>query len=212
MAEIIPSETVDKIFKLPLEVRLICDRKMVFPIMIKGRRDNGAYRIMAETGSNKLWGYNTYEIELKGKVDIEYVRYKGTVVLRTLPGYLGNYEMSNIRLYKADLRKYRRVPYQRKIMIEAPFQQEGRLMNISASGALLYTEEKIPGDYLTFEFILMKRKIRLKAKIIDRFYDERYRQYGIRCNFYDLKFRDKRRLLLLVRGITLNAKRRIGSL
>ena len=100
--------------------------------------------------------------------------------------------MKILNFYKSNQRRYKRVPYRRSIEIVSPIICDAILINLSASGALIHSKEKIEGDSLTIEFELLKKEMELVADIIEQKYNEKLDVYEIRCNFSTIDRRAKR--------------------
>lgn len=212
MADYIDNSKIASIFKLNLESKLICDEKKAFPIIVKGRADKDSFMAMIETGSDDIRSFSKCEIELKGSIDIEYLRYRGRVDVVPIFEQPGYYRLENIRLKRVDGRSYKRVPYRREITITNPIQSKEVLINLSASGALIYSRKEIPGNALSFEFILLKKALKLEARIVEQYYDERNAVHVIRCQFDNIDKRNKKIIQLAVRAITLEAKKRLQNM
>lgn len=211
MSELIPDSIVNQILQLRLSMMLIADSKAAFPIILKNKCGANTYTVMMETGNKEIWQYRKLEIELKGNIDIESVKYRGEVKLMPVDGEPGYYKMAQIKLYKVDKREYRRVPYRRAIKITSPKQMDATLINISASGARLECNEKIENDFLSMEFVLLKKKIRLDARIIEQSYDKELGNYVVRCHFESIDEKTRKIIVKAVKEITLMAKRRLQS-
>lgn len=212
MSELIPDYMVNQIFKLKLPMRLIADNKTVFPIILKSRSPvNNTYTVMIETGKKDIWQYNKLEIELKGRIDIESLKYRGEVRLIPIKNEPGYYKMSHIKLYKVNERRYKRVPYRRAIKLTSPIELEAVLVNISASGAKIECSQKLEDQFLSMEFTLLKKNIALDARIIEQQYDEQSRKYVIRCEFESMDKKTEKIISQAVKEITLMAKERLKS-
>lgn len=211
MLELIPDPVVAQILKLNLSMRLIADQKTVFPMLYKNKSDHNTYTVMIETGNKELWQFQEFEIELKGRVDIEYLKYRGKVKVSAIKDEPGYYKISQVRLYKDNKRVYKRVPYRRAIQIIKPIQSEGVLMNISGSGALIRSQEKIEGNSVTIEFTLLKKPMSLNGTIIEQTYNEELKSYHVRCYFDGIDHRTRKIIRQAVKEITLMAKRRLQS-
>lgn len=209
MQELIPDHIVSQIFKLNLPMRLIADNKIAFPVLLKNRCGRNTYTIMLETGNKDIWNYHKLEIELKGSIDIESVKYRGEVRLTSIKGEPGYYRMDQIKLYKMNAREYKRVPYRRAVKVTSPIETEAVLMNISASGAMLKCHEKIQEDLLSIEFTLLKKSMVLSARIIEQKYEEEQECYIIRCYFDSIDEKTRKIICQAVKEITLMAKRRL---
>ncbi|MBU3803451.1 MAG: PilZ domain-containing protein [Candidatus Cellulosilyticum pullistercoris] len=207
--ELIPDNIVSDIFELRLPSRLIADNKTAFPILLKNKCGNNTYTIMLEAGEKEIWKYRKLEVELKGSVDIESLKYRGEVKLMPIPDEPGYYKMCQIKLYKVNERKERRVPYRRAIEITDPIQVDAVLINISASGAKIECSEKIEGDSLSMKFTLLKKNITLHAKIVEQSYNKEQGKYIIRCYFVSIDKKVKKIISRAVKEITLMAKRRL---
>ena len=117
--------------------------------------------------------------------------------------------MKNIRLYKYNQRFYKRVPYRRLINIMEPISVEATLINFSASGALIHSKKAIEGSGFKFSIILNKRPIILEARIVEQTYNEALDLFTIRCHFENVDEKTRKLLVLTVREIILQAKRRL---
>lgn len=211
MQELMPDHIVSQIFKLNLPMRLIADNKIAFPVILKNRCGRNTYTIMLETGDKDLWRFRTLEIELKGRIDIEFVKYRGEVRLYPINGEPGYYKMDQIKLYKVNERAYKRVPYRRAVKVTSPIETEAILMNISASGAMLKCNEKIEEDFFSIEFTLLKKDMVLSARIVEQIYIEEQKCYMIRCYFDPINEKTRKIIWQAVKEITLMAKRRLRS-
>ena len=148
-------------------------------------------------------------IELKGRIDIEYLKYRGEVELKPLQDEPGYYIMQNVRLYKYNQRFYKRVPYRRLINIIEPNNLEATLINFSASGALIHSRETVEEDSFKFSIVLNKKTTILEARIVEQTYNEELEIFIIRCHFEDIDEKTRKLLVLTVREIILQAKRRL---
>ncbi len=211
MSELIPDRIVSQIFKLKLPMRLIGDNKTVFPIILKNRCNANTYTVRVETGNKDIWQYNKLEIELKGRVDIESLKYRGEVRLIPIKHEPGYFKMSQIKLYKVNERRCKRVPYRRAIKLTSPTEMDAVLINISASGAKLECSEKIEGKFLSMAFTLLKKDIVLDARIVEQKYDESTGNYAIRCHFDGIDQKTEKIISQAVREIILMAKQRLQS-
>lgn len=211
MSELIPDSIVNQILKLRLPMMLIADSKAAFPVILKNRCGTNAYTVMMETGNKEIWQYRKLEVELKGNIDIESVKYRGEVKLMSVDGEPGYYKMTQIKLYKVNNREYRRVPYRRAIEITSPTQMEGTLINISASGARLECNEKIEGEFLSMKLVLLKKNITLDARIIEQSHNKELGNYVVRCHFEPIDEKTRKIIIKAVKEITLMAKRRLQS-
>ena len=209
MKESIPDQIISQIFKLKLQTRLIADSKVAFPISIKGKLGKESYRVRIEAGTKKLASYNQLFIELKGNIDIEYLKYGGEVQITPIIEEPGYYRMKIINFYKLNERQYKRVPYRRAIKITEPIECEGILVNISASGAMIQTKERIDTQDFMIEFVLLRKEMILNAQIVEQKYNEEQGLYFIRCYFNNISHKDKRIIMQAVKEITLMAKRRL---
>lgn len=209
MAELIPKHLIDQIFKLDLDARLIADNKVALPILIKSKAGEDTYRVLLDVGKSEMAAYKKVFLELKGRVDIEYLKYGCEVSLTPIQGTSSYYKMHVLNIYKMNNRRYRRVPYRRAIKIVDPILCDGVLVNLSASGAMIQSDSKIQGDSLTMEFTLLKKNMSLEADIIEQKYNEKLGVYEIRCEFEELDKKSKKILLQAVKEITLRAKRRL---
>ena len=212
MADFIENSKLANIFKLNLPATLTCDDKKIFPIIIKGKADKDSFMAMIETGGADIRSFSKCELELKGSIDIEFLKYRGLVSVTPIFEQPDYYRLENIRLRRIDSRSYKRVPYRRKITITSPVQCEEVLINLSASGALIYSNKELPGNELSFEFTLLKKKLKLDAYIIEQYYDEKNQVNVIRCQFIDIDKHSKKIIQLAVREITLQAKRRLQNM
>ena len=211
MSELIPDSILSQILKLRLPMMLIADNKAVFPMILKNRCGADTYTIMLETGNKEIWQYRNLEIELKGSVDVESLKYRGEVKLMPVKDEPGYYKMSQIKLYKVNKREYKRVPYRRMIKLTSPMKMDAILVNISASGARLECGHKIEGEFLRMEFTLLKKDIVIDARIIEQSYNEALECYIVRCYFESINEKTQKIIIQLVREITLRAKRRLQS-
>lgn len=209
MEELIDSALVPKILKLNLPFRLICDGTKAFPMIIRNKRGVDGYVVAIELGDRDIRQFHKTEIELKGRIDIEYLKYRGEVDLKPLLDEPGYYIMKNIRLYKYNQRFYKRVPYRRLINIMEPISVEATLINFSASGALIHSKEAIEGSGFKFSIILNKKPIILEARIVEQTYNEALGLFAIRCHFENVDEKTRKLLVLTVREIILQAKRRL---
>ncbi len=209
MKKLIDNTLVPKILKLNLPFRLICDGNKAFPMLIRNKRGIDSYIVAIELGDRDIRHFKKTEIELKGRIDIEYLKYRGEVELKPLPGEPGYYIMQNIRLYKYNQRFYKRVPYRRLINITQPISLEATLINFSASGALIYSRELLQGNEFKFSIVLNKKIIFIEARIVEQTYSESLEVFVIRCHFENMDEKTRKLLLLTVREIILQAKRRL---
>lgn len=211
MSELIPDSIVSQIFKLNLPMRLIADNKVFFPMLLRNRCGINTYTVMIETGNKDIRQYQKLEIELKGSIDIESLKYRGPVKLMPVKNEPGYYKMSGVKLYKVNARKYKRVPYKRAINIISPDRMDAILINISASGARLECPKKIEGEFLSMEFVLLKKDIALDARIIEQSYNEESASYVVRCSFESIDEKTRKIISQAVKEIILMAKRRLQS-
>lgn len=209
MSEVIPDSIVNQILQLRLPMVLIADRKAAFPIILKNKCGANTYTVMMEIGNREIWQYRKLEVELKGNVDIESLKYRGEVKLMPVDGEPGYYKMTQIKLYKVNERAHRRVPYRRAIKIISPIQTDAALINITPAGAKIECYEKIEGDALKIEFVLLKKMITLDAKIVEQSYDKEFGVYSIRCYFESIDKKTKRIINRAIKEITLMAKQRL---
>lgn len=209
MKDLIPENVISQIFKLNLSTRLIADNKARIPIIVKERIGEHTYKVIIDVDKSSLDVYKKFVIELRGKVDIEFLKYQGEVKLTPIPNVDGYYKMKILNFYKSDERRYRRVPYRRAIKIVEPIVCDGVLINISASGAFLQSKERIEGDFLTMEFTLLKKQVSLTADIVEEKYNEELNVYEIRCDFDSIDQRSQKIIMKTVKEITLMAKRRL---
>ena len=210
MYELVPEHLVSQVFKLGLETRLIADNKYMIPIIIKGKIRREEYKILAETGERK--GFSSFKkvvIELKGNVDIEFLKYSGEVTITPIQKEPGYYTMRVHKFYKVNERQFKRVPYRRPIVINTAFQQEGILINISGAGAKFQCRSKIETETFGLEFVLLKKNISLTARLIEQKYDEEKEIYIIRCSFENIDKKDQQIIVRAVKEITLLAKKRL---
>ncbi|MBE6023201.1 MAG: PilZ domain-containing protein [Cellulosilyticum sp.] len=210
MEGLIPDQLVEQIFRLKLEARLIADKKATIPIKIKGKHGRDGYKVLINLEKKELDKFSTFFLELKGNVDIEYLKYGGEVKLIPITPDLGYYKMTMVNFYKLNERRYKRVPYRRAIKIVQPLECEGVLVNISASGALIYSRERIPEDHFAFKFVLLKQVMTLNAEIVEQRYDEKQDVYVIRCDFDSIDKKSQKILQSVVKEITLRAKERLN--
>lgn len=211
MPELIPGYLVSQIIRLNLPARIIANNKAAFPIIIKNHIGNDSYKILLDSGKDKVEQYNKLFIELKGNIDIESLKYVGEVSLTSVSGEPGYYKMVIHKLYKVNERKYRRVPYHRAIKILTPVECQGILINISASGAMIQCPAQIQGNAFVMEIILAKRKLTLKCVIVEQFYNEEQKAYMVRCYFDGVASKTQKLIALVVKEITLRAKERLRS-
>jgi len=211
MSELIPDNIVSQIFRLKLPMRLIADNKTVFPIILKSRSGTNTYTVMVDMGNRDIWQYHKLEIELKGRIDIESLKYRGEVTLIPIRNERGYYKMSQIKLYKVNERRCKRVPYRRAIKITSPIQMDAVLVNISASGAKFECSEKMGDKFISMEFTLLQKKVVLDARIIEEKYIEESRSYVIRCHFESIDQKTEKIISQAIKEITLMAKRRLQS-
>lgn len=211
MLDLIPDSIISQILQLRLPMMLIADNKAAFPMILKNRCGVDTYTIMLETGNKEIWQYRTLEIELKGSVDIESLKYRGEVKLMPVKDEPGYYKMSQIKLYKVNEREYKRVPYRRNIKLTSPIEMDAVLVNISASGARLECGQKIEGEFLKMEFTLLKKNIVIDARIIEQIYNEALENYIVRCHFEAINEKTQKIIIKAVREITLEAKRRLQN-
>ncbi len=210
MYELVPEHLVSQVFKLGLETRLIADNKYMIPIIIKGKIGREKYKILAETGErNGFSSFKKIVIELKGNVDIEFLKYSGEVVVTPITNEPGYYTMRISKLYKVNERQFKRVPYRRPIVVKTDFEQEGILINISGSGAKFQCKDKIGTDEFGIEFVLLKKNLALTARLIEQRYDEEKDVYIIRCQFKNIDKKSQNTIVLAVKEITLQAKKRL---
>lgn len=209
--ELIPEHVVQQIFKLNLSLRVIGDGKKVFPAIAKGYR-HGKQVILLELGSdNEFRRFKSWSVELKGRVDIESLRYCGEVKLEPVKDEPGYYIMKDIRLYKANKRQHKRVPYRRNIQITSPVPQNATMINISASGMYLRCLNEITTQEFDLQFVLAQKQLSLTAMIVEQTYNEIFQAYDVRCEFIGISNKDKKLISLVVKEITLAAKRRLSA-
>ena len=210
MYELVPEHLVSQVFKLGLETRLIADNKYMIPIIIKGKIRREEYKILAETSErSRFSSFKKIVIELKGKVDIEFLKYSGEVAITPIPKEPGYYTMRVLKFYKVNERQFKRVPYRRPITIKSNFQQEGVLINISGSGAKFQCRDKIETQSFEVEFVLLKKNIALTARLIEQKYDEENDVFIIRCYFESIDKKSQEIIVRAVKEITLMAKKRL---
>lgn len=209
MQELVPNHLISKIFKLNLEMRLIIGNKIAMPIIMKTKYGVDGCKILLDTGRKNLIGPSNVSIELKGKIDIEYLKYTGQVKLIPIAGEPGYYHMKVTSLYKVNQRAYKRVPYRRAIKITSPIECDGILINISGSGAMIQTPQEIDSDTLTIAFTLSKKDMVLNADIIEERYIEETESWYVRCQFNSMDSKSQKIILQAVKEITLMAKRRL---
>lgn len=212
MKQLVDQTLVPKILKLNLPFRLICDGNKAFPMLIKSKRGTDGYVVAIGLGERDIRQFHTIEIELKGRIDVEYLKYRGEVEIKPLLDEPGHYIMKNIRLYKYNQRSYKRVPYRRLIQITQPTPMEATLINLSAAGALIYSKEIISEDEFEFSIVLNKKTIYLTSKIVEQTYNESLEMFMIRCEFIKLDEKTKKLLLLTVREIIFQAKLRLQQI
>lgn len=209
MYELVPEHLVGQVFKLGLETRLIADNKYMFPIHIKGKTGREEYKVLAESGDKGFHSYKKIVLELKGNIDIEFLKYTAEVELEPIPKEPGYYRMRVPKFYKVNERQFKRVPYRRAITIKSSIEQEGILINISASGAKFQCHDKIEEDEFVLEFVLLKRNISLSATIVEQRYDQENDVFVIRCYFNNVDSKTQQTIKLAVKEITLAAKKRL---
>ena len=209
MRELVPNHLVSQILQLNLEMRIISGNKVTVPIMVKGRYQGDAYKVLLDMGRNNFIGSRKVLVELKGKVDVEYLKYAGEAIFTPIIGESGCYKMKVLSMYKINERTYKRVPYRRAIQIIEPIECEAVLINISGSGAMIHSTEKIASDSLTMAFTLLKKDMVLEADIIEQKYLEEKDCYCIRCHFNPIHDKDQKIILQAVKGIILSAKKRL---
>lgn len=209
MQELVPEDLISQIFNLKLSNRLIADSKASFPFFIGETIGKNTYKILLNTGEHNLAAYDHFFVELKGKVDIEYLRYVGEANLEAIIGEPDYYRMKVTKLYKVNKRKYRRVPYRRVLNLVSPIECEALLENISASGAMFKCPSKLEGDTVTMGFTLFKKNVVLRGDIVDQNYDEEEDCYRVRCHFNPIDATTKKLILKAVKNITLQAKERL---
>lgn len=207
----ISDSLIGHILQFNLDETLYADSKTVFPMIIRESCGRNTYKVMIETGKKDIREYSRFEIELRGRVDIEYLRYRGRVELESIWDEPGYYMMKILSLYKIEQRKHKRVPYRRAIQITAPVQMEGLLNNISASGAMIYVPNKIEGKYLGMTFTLLKNPMQLTARIIEQQYINEMESFMVRCHFEGMDLKNKKTITEAVRMITMTAKKRLNE-
>lgn len=212
MEELVDRGLIPMILKLDLPLRLICDGTKAYPMKYRSKRGANSYIVALELGDRDIRKFKRTEIELKGRIDIEYLKYRGEVDLKPVPNEPGYYIMENVRLYKYNQRFYKRVPYRRLINIIDPINLEATLINFSASGALIHSREKIEGDKFKFSILLNKKDILLESRIIEQTYNESLEIFEIRCHFENVDEKTRKLLILTVREIILQAKRRLQQI
>ena len=211
MYELVPEHLVGQIFKLGLETRLIADNKYMFPVFIKGKIGREEYKILAETGEKGLFNYKKIIIELKGNIDVEFLKYTAEVEITPIPKEPGYYKMRVSKFYKVNERQFKRVPYKRPITIISEFKQEGILINISGSGAKFQCKDKIETEEFNMEFILLKKNIALTARVIEQKYDQEKDIFIIRSQFTNIDKKSQQIIVQAVKEITLMAKKRLQN-
>ena len=211
MRELIPNRLVDLIFKLNLPMRLIANGKKAYPFIIKSRDIKGNYTIMSTLKLDELRQTKNWEIEMKGRIDVESVKYRGTVNLIPSKDEMDCYIMNDIKLYKENLRGYKRVPYRRAIQIISPIEEDAVLVNLSASGAMIYSINEITEQPLKFKFILAKKPLELEADIIEQKFDEALNVYVIRCHFSSISDKEMKHINRVVKEIIIQAKERLNG-
>lgn len=209
MRELVPKHLVSQIFKLNLEMRLIIENKMMVPIIIKNKYGVNGYKVLLDMGKKNYISPNKMMIELKGKVDIEYLKYVGEVEITPIPQEPGYYKMQVNALYKVNERDYKRVPYRRAIKITHPIECDAILINLSGSGAMIQCRNKIEDEMLTMEFVLSKKNMVLDASIVEQKYDDKTESYYIRCYFDPIDKKEQKHIIQVVKEITLMAKQRL---
>lgn len=211
MREAIPDHLIGQIFKLSLEIRLITKDKIALPIIIKNQLGVNRYKVLLDMGKKHYVGSEKMYLELKGKVDIEYLKYGGEVQIIPITEEPGYYIMEVLSFYKLNQREYKRVPYRRTIKIIEPELREAMLVNISASGAMIHTTDEIDSNQLTMALTLLKKEMLLKADIIEQGYKESKECYYVRCKFNEIDNNSQKLIIQAVREITLRAKKRLRA-
>ncbi len=204
-------ELIHKIMRLDLKQNLICDNKKSYTMKVINKLKGDVYLIETSLVDEKISDFQKIEIELKGNVDVEYLRYRGQLELEEKENDEGCYYMKINELTKYNMRDYKRVPYKRAISIISPIECEALLVNVSASGALIQlgAQNEIPGDTFTFSILLNKRIINIEAHIIEQRYEEKIDANLIRCKFINLDKKTKDLLVAVVKHIILQAKKRL---
>lgn len=209
MRESVSKDLIDAILHLGLPMWLIGDNKKAFPTCLMNKSFNGAYIVMLELAQRDIQSISKWEIEIKGRIDVEFVKFRGKVEISPLKDQPGYYSMRVLEMYKDNMRVYKRVPYRRSIQITEPVEKEAILINISASGAMIHTFEEIQGNQFKFHIILAKRRLDLVAEIIEQTYVPDKQIYIIRCQFNPIDKNVKQHINKVVREIILMAKKRL---
>ncbi len=209
MEELVDKALIPKILKLNLPIKLICDNKRIYPMLIRNKRGVDRYVIALELYDKDIRQFDLTEIELKGRIDVEYLKYRGEVKILPIMNEPGYYEMYIKDLYKFNQRVYKRVPYKRLIHIKSPINHEATLINFSASGALIYSDRSIDGDSFSFSIVLNKKELLLDARIVEQKYDDIKETFVIRCCFENVDEKTRKLLALTVKEIIIQAKRRL---
>ena len=208
MRERVPDKLIDLIFKLNLPMKVIGNGKK-YPFIIKSKDIKGNYMIMSTVKLDEVRKNRTWEIEIKGRIDVESVKYTGTVNLIPSREEMNCYYMNEVKLFKENLRAYKRVPYRRAIQIISPIEEDAVLMNLSASGAMIYSPKEIEEQSLIFKLTLAKKPLELGADIVEQSYDEALNVYIIRCHFNPISDKEMKHINRVVKEIILQAKERL---
>lgn len=211
MQQLIPENQVSQIFKLNLSIKLIADGRVAFPIWVKGKIATGTYKVLIHCGSDTLSKYNNFALDLKGNIDIEYLKYSARVTLSRIPDEPDYYRMQISKFYKINDREFRRVPYSRMVKLTFPIECEAQLVNLSGSGAMLYCMEKLEGSTLVMSFTLLKKELILQANIVEQIFLKDKKLYRIRCHFDPIDSKTQNIIATAVKEITLKAKERLRN-
>lgn len=208
----IESSRIDTVFDLHLDASLICDSKDLFEIKICDKIMDGAYLTIVQSEGFKAHHYKEFDIELKGSVDVEDLRYQGNVFLSPIMSRYDCYKMHHIQLFKTDIRQYKRMPYSKAVKIKSTSESNANIVNISAGGVFMRTRTPIKATEVQITVPLQNREIVIDAEIIENSLDELRQMYSIRCRFTNIKPKAEQALHQLIMQLQIEARKRLQGI
>lgn len=211
MQKIINTQLIEMILRLNLSKTIIADEETTYTMTFKRQISEGIYLIRVNTREKNICHYNKFEIELKGTLDVDFVKYVGKIELEPAEEGGAYYKMSHVRLFKIDHREHERVPYVRPVEVIAPIKTNGTLVNISATGAMIEFEQKLQCEEFDMEVSLAKKLIKIRCIAVDTYYDEVSKHYCVRCYFDNVSKRDKMHISRVVKEIIMMHKLKLST-
>lgn len=208
----IESSKVHMVFGLNLDAYLICDSKARFPIKICNKISEGCYLIVVSSNDFKLHDYKEFDIEIKGSIDVEDLKFQGNVFLAPIMSKHGCFKMHNIELFKSDSRRYKRVPYLRTASVKSFEMINVHVINISAGGVFIKSKAPIKERQIQISLPIQNKEVVLEAEVISNEFDELRKVYGLRCRFIHMKPKNEQLLNQLIMQIQIEARRRIQGM